>query len=361
MKKRIIPLVLCLLLILGGCSSITNQFSQAPQTDREDSLTGSYGAANYSANSPLDEEAAKAELQDPSDDDASSPETDDQIDAGADAAKDKQKLVYTCDMVIETLEFDDTLKSVKETVTKYSGITEREDQTDKDTYWYNNYNRHSATKNIFMVIRIPAANYQSFLDELEGNGKVISKNMQVENITKKYSEIQTTIKSLQIQEKRLLDMMEKAGSVEDMITVESRLTEVQNDLARYKNTLASLDTDVNYSTINLTINEVVKYEEKQETFTERLHSTLERSGELFLSFLEGALFALILFGPILLVLLILILIIVKIVKTVRRSRKQKAIRKKTEKAAQMRRPEPEEEVRSEESPEVPAAPENQEE
>ncbi len=354
MKKTMIPLILCLLLILGGCSSMSGQFLPAPQSAKEEEAAGSYGSADYAANSYADEES-KAEVTDPSDEGADE-EGESRTDVGADAAKDKQKLVYTCDMVMETLEFEDTLKSVKEAVTKYSGIIERENQTDSDTYWYNNYNRHSATKNIFLVIRIPTANYQAFLDDLDGNGKVVSRNMQVDNITRKYSEIQTTIKSLQIQEKRLLDMMEKAGSVEDMITVESRLTEVQNDLARYKNTLASLDTDVKYSTINLTINEVVKYEEKQETFTERLHSTLDRSGELFLSFLEGALFALILFGPILLVLLILIFIIIKIVRSVRRRKKQKAIRKKAEKTAQTHRPEPEEEA----EPEDPPAPETPE-
>ena len=337
MKKKIILFMLCLALILNGCRAVSPNSPGSQSAKEENGYEGAYGSADYAASSYDDISAGdRGDETEIGAEDPGSGSTEEVSQADAQTAApepetgvtDNQKLVYTCDMEMETLEYETTIKSIKETITKYSGITEREDQTDTDSYWYNENSKHQGTMRCYLVIRIPSANYQAFLEELSGNGKIISKNMKVDNITKRYTEVQTTIKSLQIQEKRLLDMMEKATSVNDMITVESRLTEVQNELAQYKNSLAGMDTDVKYSTINLTVNEVVKYEAKQETFMERLNSTLDRSGELFLSFLESALFAVILFGPIILVLLIVLFIIVRIIRRLRRNKKQKNSKKR---------------------------------
>ena len=39
-------------------------------------------------------------------------------------------------MTIETLEYQETMKSIKDSISKYNGITEKETQTDDDIYWY---------------------------------------------------------------------------------------------------------------------------------------------------------------------------------------------------------------------------------
>lgn len=328
MKKRVLALILCLILLLGGCSSRSQSMNPSDeiegypsQESMDEEAKSAYGSADYSdVLSDTEEDTRES---------SSSTEegnTTTQTEAGD---TDNQKLVYTCNMTIETLEYEETMKSIRNSVSRFSGITEKETQTDDNTYWYYEGRKKTGTMRSYLVIRIPAANYHAFLEELNGSGKIVSKDMSVDNITKHYTEVKTTIKSLQIQEKRLLDMMEKAKTVEDMITVESRLTEVQDQLAQYKNTLSSMDTDVKYSTVNLTINEVVQYEEKQDTFAQRLHSTLKRSGDLFLDFLESALFTVILLGPILLVILVVVAIIILIIRKITKKKKMKKNRKNT--------------------------------
>ena len=324
MKKRVFVLIMCIIFLLGGCSSQNHSMNPSNEAGNypSEAIAGdeekAYGSADYSEDYSDTQEESQA---------ASSTEGDKREPEIGDT--DNQKLVYTCDMTIETLEYQETMKSIKDSISKYNGITEKETQTDDDTYWYDEGRKRTGTMRSYLVIRIPAASYNAFLEELEGSGKIVSKDLSVDNITKHYTEVKTTIKSLQIQEKRLLDMMEKAKTVEDMITVESRLTEVQDQLAQYKNALSSMDTDVKYSTVNLTISEVVQYEEKQDTFSERLHSTLKRSGELFLDFFESALFTVILLAPTLLVIILVVIIIVMVIRKIRKNKKQRKIRKNT--------------------------------
>lgn len=240
------------------------------------------------------------------------------------------KLIYTCDLTIQTTTFQDTVSAIHELITKYDGFIAAETQNDNDTAWYRSgYVKTSASLSEHMTIRIPAQHYNAFLDALEGNGKILSKNMYVENISRQYSETETTIKSLETQEERLLDMMAQCDTVEDMITVEARLSEVQNELKLYRNRLSGMDTDIAYSTIDMNIYEVLEYTPDQDpvkvqTFGDRLKNTLKETGRGFLSFLENFLFIIINLLPYLLILAAIALLILWLV---RRGKKKNAGKK----------------------------------
>jgi hypothetical protein len=101
-------------------------------------------------------------------------------------------------------------------------------------------------------------------------------------------------------------MMDEAKTIEEMIKVEDRLTEVQTELNQYKTRLSVMDTEVAYSTITMNIKEVLEYKESQpgkktNTFIQRLQNTLEESLTGFLSFMEGLLFLIIRLLPFIIV------------------------------------------------------------
>ena len=241
--------------------------------------------------------------------------------------RDTNKLIYTCDLTIQTTEFEKTVKTIHSLIDQFGGFIASETRNDSDTAWYRSgYVKTSASLSEVLTVRIPAGHYHEFLNALDGNGKILSKNMNVENISRQYSETETTIKSLETQEERLLAMMEQCETVEDMITVEARLSEVQNELKIYRNRLSSMDTDVAYSTITMRINEVLEYTPDKEpvkvqTFGDRLKNTLKETGRGFLSFLEGLLFFIINAIPYLLILAVIALLIIWLVK---RNRKKNA-------------------------------------
>ncbi len=246
MKRKLLALFLCSVLLFTGCSAnklVDNQVTKQAASKSDD---------NY--------ESANIDNYDNSENDAISDEVNESSSQTSEPVNTDQKLVYTCDLTIETLEYSKTLSSVKELIKKYGGILEEENESDSNSSWYYDRSKKSGTLHNYLTIRIPSEKYNSFLNDLDGQGKVTSKSMRTENITKQYSDVETTIKSLKTQEERLLDMMKQAKTVDDMITVETRLTEVQNTLEQYKNTLESYKTDIRYSTVHLSIDEVVKYE-----------------------------------------------------------------------------------------------------
>ena len=237
----------------------------------------------------------------------------------------EQKLVYTCNLTIETLEFQETSDAVRKSIAKYDGIIENENTSDSDRYWYRDGNRQQATKETYMTIRIPSEHYEEFLTDLEGTGgKITQISKSVENITKSYNDQSVLIESLEKQEKRLLAMMDKAETIEDMIAVEARLTEVQTQLNQARTQLSYMDSQVSYSTVYLNIDEVADYSRHEEqSFGEELLEAIGDSWKSFCSALKDLLILFIYMLPFLLLLALLIYILVRLIRWLLKKRKDK--------------------------------------
>ena len=188
-----------------------------------------------------------------------------------------EKLVYTGSLSIETLNYSDTLRSIRERIAFYNGIIESESEYDSEYDWYSSSVKDSGTKSMWMTVRIPTEYFDTFMSDLEGTGKVLSRSSSVENITKRYNSTAIETESLETQRKRLLEMMESAETVEDMITVESRLSEVEKDLKQAENSMNQMDTDVAYSTISIDVEEVVAYTAADPG--SKISNFFERAGE----------------------------------------------------------------------------------
>ena len=204
-----------------------------------------------------------------------------------------EKIVYTCSLRIETTSYTEDLKYIHDTVKAYNGIVEYESETDSNYQWYYlDSVKTTGTLRNHITVRIPADNYESFLNFVGSTGRVVGKESRADNISQSYYDTTSTIPSLKIQEERLLSMYEDAYTIEDMIMVENRLTEVQSQLNLYQTRLANMDTDVQYATVNIELTEVVQYTPtvEEDTFWNRLSDTVSDTIKEFLSTLEDLLF-----------------------------------------------------------------------
>ena len=245
-------------------------------------------------------------------------------------AADGQKLIYTADLQIETLDYAKSLRDLKEAIGNAGGYIEAENENAhvnaydgyiEDGYIEDGYGEgqsESREKGVdrlmdnSLVIRIPTSAYASFLDGMTGIGSVVSRSQAVDNVTAYYHDTEVQIKALKIQEERLLEMMKKAESIEDMIMVEKRLTEVQAQLDSYESTLKGLDDQVDYARVNISLREVEKYRERPEAgFGQKAKSRLQEGFESFAEGMED-LFLWILYHIPAIILLIIVIVIARI-------------------------------------------------
>lgn len=243
----------------------------------------------------------------------------------------EEKLVYHCNLELETLDYAGTMKSIKEAIAQYGGVIQSENETDSSYEWYYaDYQKTQGTMRNYIEIRVPSKNYDSFVSALDGVGKITSKSSSIDNISQQYYDTTTQIEALKIQEKNLLAMMEQCTTIEEMITVQDRLTSVQYDINRLQTNKRYMDVDVAYSYVNISIEEVMEFRidevpVKKNTFADRLVNTLKSTGSGFLMFLEIVLFLFIRLFPYLAIIGIILFFVLR--KTIKEHKAEKKRRK----------------------------------
>ena len=178
----------------------------------------------------------------------------------ATAMPENQKLIRTVYLDAQTTSMDAVMSWLENRVAELGGYFEQKSIRRSGSRDDGSYYRYAD-----MVIRVPAENLDGFLAQIGENAVVTSTREETENVTLQYVSTKSRVEALETEQKRLLELLEEAGSMEDLLTIEQRLTDVRWELENYASQLRVLDNQVDYSTVYLNINEV----DKPKVVTER--------------------------------------------------------------------------------------------
>lgn len=168
----------------------------------------------------------------------------------SETAQVNRKLIRTFDINIQTKEFDEVLEGIQAKVQELGGYIEQS-SLDGGSAYYTSYNRYSN-----MTVRIPSDKLDSFVENVKESANVTYISESTEDITLKYVDTESRKIALETERDRLLELLEKAETVEDIITIEGRLSEVRYQLESYASQLRTYDNQVDYSTVYINIDEV---------------------------------------------------------------------------------------------------------
>ena len=181
-----------------------------------------------------------------------------------------EKIIYTAYADIETTEFDKSMDTVHMLLETYQGFIESSSVTGsnlRDTYY-----GYSSLRSAHYILRIPREHYAAVTDALSTVGNVTYLTNDATNITARYTDTESRLAAYETEEDRLLAILAQAESVEDMIDLESRLSEIRYEKESLTSQLANWDNQVSYSTVSLSLQEV---EILTPTPVEKLESFIE--------------------------------------------------------------------------------------
>ncbi len=184
------------------------------------------------------------------------------------AAQQERKLIKTVDMNVETKTFDATMAAVEDKVAELGGYIEN-----LETYNGSSYSGYRSSRNANLTVRIPKQHLDTFLDTVAGVSNVVRRSESVEDVTLTYVDLESHRNVLQAEQKRLLELIEEAEVIEDIITIESRLSNVRYQIESMESQLRTYDNKVDYSTVYLNVDEVQELTPiVEETALERIAS-----------------------------------------------------------------------------------------
>ncbi len=173
-----------------------------------------------------------------------------------------RKIIKTVNIVIETQEFDKLISSLQENTQKFGGFVESSSVSGLGINQKLD-EPNAPGRNGYITVRIPTDKLSEFTALVGTLGNVTQKDENSQDITLTYADTEARKKALQVEYERLMALLEKAESLDSVVALESRLSEVRYQLDNYSSELRRYDSLVDFSTVTVNINEVKRFTPQQ--------------------------------------------------------------------------------------------------
>ena len=109
------------------------------------------------------------------------------------------------------------------------------------------------------MLSVPSPEFEQALDELRGLGKkVTTDTVRGEDVTEEFVDLESRERNLLAAEQSLLELYDRARSVNDALSIERELTNIRGEIEQVQGRMQYLEQRAAYSQIILSIRPVVR-------------------------------------------------------------------------------------------------------
>ncbi len=315
-KKRglVLACLLTAVLVLAGCGG-----AAAPAASKPAASAPAMEASMASNGTGWMDEFASGDAM------AAPMETEDRgAVGGTDAPSQPAKRIYTAQLDLETKSFDEAAEQLSALVEACGGWFQESSVND-----YGDGYRHGS-----YTVRVPAEKFQPFVTQVGALCHVTYQNTACEDVSEYYYDTAGRLKTQETKLERLQTLLARAESMEDIITIESAISETELAIESLSGELRYYDAQVDWSTVHMELNEVYRLTDTEQpvsTFADRLGTALGSGWRGFVRGMQDILIALA-YSWMWLALLAAIAAAVLVPVTRRRRRKREAMKARRDSA-----------------------------
>jgi hypothetical protein len=187
----------------------------------------------------------------------------------ADREVDKQRIIRDGRMGLKVNDLEAARLRVDSLVSAYDAYyaNERYHDTDRES----SYN---------LSIRVPAESFEALSNALEaGSGQVLYREVNARDVTEQFIDMETRLASMRIYLERYRELLGRAQSVQEILEVENRIRQLQEEIDSTVGRLRYLQDQVDYSTLELMLTREKEFRFEpgdRDRFGEQLKQALHR-------------------------------------------------------------------------------------
>lgn len=181
----------------------------------------------------------------------------------------EEMLVYSADIDMETIHYDDDKQSLMDLIKSNGGFISSSSESNDDYYWYRNDSSKRASKYWSVEFRVPSNRYQTIVQSVGTIGNVKRCDQNVQNIQNEYHDVELQLEQLKIQEEQLEKLADQTDDIEYLYQIMNKLSETRIQIDKLNTQKNKYETDVQYSYITLSLREVDEYSESGQLVPEK--------------------------------------------------------------------------------------------
>ena len=104
-----------------------------------------------------------------------------------------------------------------------------------------------------VVIRVPSEDFEVALRDVKNVGELLGENVSGRDVSQEFVDLGARIRNLEAQEAVLLDLMERATTIGETITVQNNLSGIQLEIERLRGRLNFLEDRTSLGTISVAV------------------------------------------------------------------------------------------------------------
>ncbi len=158
----------------------------------------------------------------------------------------------------------------------------------ESTYQSGDLESGSARSNS-MTLRIPSDKLDEFLNGLDSVGRVVDRSESSTDMTVQYADNEARLATLRAKMERLNELLEKAETVEDLISIESAIADTQYSIDSYETRQRTIDRQVDMSEVDIYLRISPVEVTSEMSLGERISRAFQNSVEDFGQFLRNML------------------------------------------------------------------------
>lgn len=161
----------------------------------------------------------------------------------------KKKIIKNGRLGMQVTDLKKSKQRVDSLLIRYKGYYAKESQYDS------NY------ESVFnLKIRIPVTHYEQFIADVEsGNGNTLFKEIDANDVTEQYVDIETRLTNKRSYLQRYRELLKQAKNIKEILEVEEHIRNLEEEIESAEGRLRHLSDQVAYSTLDLTLSKTLEY------------------------------------------------------------------------------------------------------
>ena len=191
-----------------------------------------------------------------------------------------RQIVKTANVVLEVKQNETYTGFLKSTLQQVGAFVSKED------------NSFENDRRIFRLdIKVPVQQFDKLLESLVGNeAKLLERNIETKDVTGSVIDTKARLEARKRARDKYLEFLQKATQIEDVLKVQQRIDDIQEEIESAEAQLMQLAKDADYSTIRLIYFEEGSggsYYQNKSGFFSRILSAFVSGGKMFFDLLVG--------------------------------------------------------------------------